>query len=129
MKRLGVLALVFVCGCGSNRAIARNLLVALTLGSAALAVGAAVKSNRIEKDLKRDLDQGSLTGRQFADRDDQGTHWNRIGRAAAFGAGVFVIGLGIVWETGVASEIQNGPRQPIPDETRPIFPTGARTSP
>jgi hypothetical protein len=121
----GVLVAVLVCGCGSgsNNAVARNVLLALTVGTTAVAVGAAVKGRSVQNDLQRDLDAGKLTGMQFAERDNSGARWNRVSRAAAFTTGVFVLGLGIVWEMGQANRIQNGPREWTPaDDPRPIIP-------
>lgn len=123
----GVLALVLLCGCGPGfrHGAARNVLLALTVGSAALAVGAAVHSRKVQNDLRRDIDAGQVTGREFVDRDASGTRWNRISRAAAFSSGVFVLGLGIVWEMGQSDRSIEGPAERTPaDDSQPIFPPG-----
>jgi hypothetical protein len=128
MKRglCAALSLVLVAGCGTGSHVtARSLLIALTAGTAALAVGGAVKSKSIGNDLKRDLDSGQLTGQEFADRDASGTRWNRISRAAAFSSVVFLLGLGVVWQMGWGDRIQTGPRERTPaDDPGPIFPPG-----
>jgi hypothetical protein len=88
-----------------------------------------VKSRSVQNDLRRDVDDGKLTGKQFVDRDAEGTRWNRISRAAGFGAGVFALGVGIVWEIGSADEVQSGPKPWTPaEDPRPIFPPAPRAS-
>jgi len=124
MKRAacGVLALALVAGCGTNHTAAKSVLVALAVGSAALAVGSAVKSRSVQDDLERDLAQNQVSGRQFVDRDATGTRWNRIGRASAFAGVVFVLGLVAVFEMDTGDRIQNGPREWTPaDDPRPIL--------
>jgi hypothetical protein len=124
----GALALLLVSGCGPTfrHGAARNVLIALTVGSAALAVGAAVKSRQVQNDLRSDLDAGKVTGQDFVDRDASGNRWNRIARAAGFSAGVFALGLVLVAEMGAGDRIQDGPREWTPaDDARPIFPPGA----
>ncbi len=119
----GVLALALVAGCGTNHTAAKSVLVALAVGSAALAVGSAVKSRSVQNDLEHDLAQNSVTGREFVDRDATGTRWNRIGRASAFAGVVFVLGLVAVFETESAERIQRGPLEWTPaNDPRPIFP-------
>ena len=129
MKRRVCLALavVLLCGCGPGfrHGAARNVLIALTVGSAALAVGAAIHSRTIQNDLRRDLDAGQVSGRDFVDRDASGTRWNRISRAAVFSSGLFVLGLGIVWEMGQADRTVDGPAERTPaDDRQLIFPPG-----
>jgi hypothetical protein len=129
MKRAICLATIIAfaaagCGTASNRAAAKTVLLALTVGTAAVAAGAAVKSRSVQKDLESDLAAGTLSGRQFADRDADGNHWNRVSRAAAFGSAVFLLGLLTVWEMGVADQVQYGPREWTPaDDPRPILPS------
>jgi hypothetical protein len=131
MKRLvsPALALLLAVGCAtesgssSHRGALRNVLIGLAAGTTALAVGAAVRSRSIENDLRRDVQAGKVTGHDYFERDASGTRWNRIARASTFGAGAFVLGLGVVWEMGRGDEIQTGPREPTPaDDPRPIFP-------
>jgi hypothetical protein len=118
------------CGTASNRAAAKTVLLALTVGTAAVAVGAAVKSGSIKDDLQKDVDAGNLTARQFIDRDADGNHWNRVSRAAAFGSAVFLLGVLAVWEMGAGDRVQYGPREWTPaDDPRPILPpTQSRAS-
>jgi hypothetical protein len=129
MKRTLGLFVVFAlgsAGCGtSHHTAARNVLIALTVASAAVAVGAAVKSRSIRDDLRREVDAGTLSGREFADRDATGTRWNRVARASGFGAGVFLLGVGALWEASLGDKIEKGPREWTPaDDPRPIFPVG-----
>jgi hypothetical protein len=123
-----VLALALAgCGTGANRAAAKSVLLALTVATAAIAAGAAVKSRSVRDDLRRDVDAGTLSGRQFNDRDATGNRWNRISKASAFGSVVFLLGMGAVWEMGVGDRIQYGPREWTPaEDPKPIFsPPGA----
>jgi hypothetical protein len=106
-----------------SHAVARGVLIALVAGTAALAVGASLKSKQVEDDLTSDLQKGGVTGRSFVDSDDTGKRWNRIARGSAFASGVFLLGLGTVWLTGYGDEIQSGPLEHTPaDDRNPIFP-------
>jgi hypothetical protein len=105
-----------------NRSFARNLLIGVALGSAALAVGSAVAGAKVERDLRSDLDAGGLSGREFAELDADGRRWNRLSRAATFASGLSVLGVAIVWQMGVSDRMQLGPRAPSPEERQPIFP-------
>jgi hypothetical protein len=128
MKR-GVCALLMMAmlagGCAntSGRAIARNVLIALAVGSAGIAVGAAVKGHGIEQDLKTQVAAGGLAGRTYVMRDDEGNRWNRVGRAAAFTSGLFVASLAVLWEMSESAAVQNGPAEKTPaEDPHPIIP-------
>jgi hypothetical protein len=111
------------CASSSGRTVARNVLIALAVGSAAVAVGSAVKSHGIEQDLQRDVNAGTVSGRDYVSRDQAGARWNRIARASAFGTALFVTGLAVVWETSASAHIQNSPAEKTPaDDPHPIFP-------
>jgi hypothetical protein len=105
-------AMASACSSGpgvKNRSAARNILAALVVVAGAGAVGAAAVSENKEQSLRDDVKAGTLTGRQFAERDTEGQHWNRAARASAFVAGLGVVGLGILWEMSIGDRIQNGP--------------------
>jgi hypothetical protein len=106
-------------GCASGRTAGKVVLGALVVGSAALAVGAAVKSNSIEKNLNDDYRSKEITGMEFAHRDSDGQRWNRIGRAAAFVGGMSLLGLGVLWEMSLADHAATEPAKP---PTAPLFP-------
>jgi hypothetical protein len=100
---LVLLAAVATGGCGTagrqgERAVARTLLVGAMIAAGGTAAGAAVVSGNKESDLRALANAGSLTGRQFAERDSEGQRWNRIARGSAFVAGLAVVGLAILWE-------------------------------
>jgi hypothetical protein len=121
------LALALLSGCASNgmpnRTAAKVVLGALVVGTASLAVAAAVKGNALEKDLRADVQNSTLTGRDFAKRDDEGRRWNRIGRASTFVCGLSLLGLAIVWEMGVGDRYQIGPREA--PAAQPVLPPAA----
>jgi hypothetical protein len=121
------LMLLLAVGCASNGASPRRtlpavILGALVVGSAGLAVGAAVKGRSIENDLARDYKQRDISGSEFASRDKQGQRWNRIGRASTFVSGLSVLGLGVLWEMSLADHAQAETTKPDP---APIFPPPA----
>ncbi len=102
-----------VAGCASgrvagmpNRSAARNVLIGVALGTAAIAIGSAVAGNSVESKLRDDLQAGNLSGREFADRDAEGRRWNRVARASAFASGIAVIGIGVVWEASLGDRRQ-----------------------
>jgi hypothetical protein len=116
------------CAGTSGRAVARDVLIALAVGSAAVAVGSAVKSHGIQQDLARDVNAGTVSGHDYLERDKEGTRWNRIGRASGFGTALFVTGLAVVWEMSESARVQNGPAEKTPaDDPRPIIPLPAQT--
>jgi hypothetical protein len=123
----GAVVLMLVAGCATNGSLPRRtapkvILGVLMVGSAALAVGAAIKSHSIENDLANDYKQREISGREFASRDSQGQRWNRIGRASAFVSGLSLLGLGVLWEMSKADEAQTEPSQP---NQTPLFPLPA----
>lgn len=95
----------------SDRSLARNVLIGVAAGSAALAVGAAVAGENVESRLRRDYEAGAVSGREFAGRDAEGKRWNRVARASGFVTGLSIIGLGILWEMSIGDRIQRGPRE------------------
>lgn len=115
MMRAPVLVLVVALGSGcatsganrtgsdglSGRKIAAGVLIGVAVASAGMATFAMTKGNRIERDLRDDLATGTLTGRQFAERDADGLRWNRVARASGFVGGLSLIGLGILWEMAI----------------------------
>jgi hypothetical protein len=118
---LGALA----AGCGTSkgrpsRGLAVGLLVGLTAVGAGGTVYAASVSAKKEKDLRDDVQTGNLTGRQFAERDEQGQKWNRAARASAFVGVLGVVGLIIVGEMILADGNQFGPQEP--PVSKPIIP-------
>ena len=135
MKRglCGALALLLVAGCASSSGghpVARNVLIALVAGSAALAVGGAVKSRSIQTDLRRDLDAHAVSGRDYVARDSDGTRWNRIARASAFTGAVLLIGLAIIGEAAASERVGSGPTEWTPaQDPRPIFPVPPPAAP
>ncbi len=126
-----LLAATLVSGCasggqqggssGSGRTIARNILIGLAVGTAAVAVGSAFAARSAENSLRDDAEAGTITGREFADRDATGLRWNRITRASFFLSGLSIIGTGVVWEMGEGVRVQTGERTPADNKT-PIFP-------
>lgn len=100
-------------------AAARTVLVALALGTAGLAVGAALKGEQVEKDLRAESQSRELTGREFASRDAEGQRWNRIARASTFASALAVIGLGITFEMGSGDRIRYTPTPEGPKEVLP----------
>jgi hypothetical protein len=118
------LGLVFLlgAGCASGRTAGKVVLGALVVGSAALAVGAAVKSNSIESKLADDYRTREITGSEFAKRDSDGQRWNRIGRAATFVGALSLLGLGVIWEMSMGDEARAQPARP---DATPIFPLPA----
>ena len=106
------LVILLAGGCASGRTAGKVVLGALVVGGAALAIGAAVKSNSIEKNLNDDYRGQTITGMQFAERDSDGQRWNRIGRAAAFVGGLSLLGLGVIWEMQLADKAQSEPAKP-----------------
>jgi hypothetical protein len=125
---LWVLAPLFLLmGCASEgakgRSSARHLLLGLAAASAAGVVGAAVISDQKEKSLQQDVQAGTLTGRQFADRDAEGRRWNRIGRASAFVGVLSLVGLGILWQMDIADRVQEAATEPTPGgDAVPLLP-------
>jgi hypothetical protein len=121
---VAVLALLSAgCGTGKGRP-SRGLAVGLLIGLTAVAGGATVyaahKSEQKEKDLRNDVQSGNLSGRQFAERDDEGQKWNRTARATAFVGVLGVVGLIIVGEMMLADRNQYGPIEP--PASKPIIP-------
>jgi hypothetical protein len=106
-----------------SRGLARGILLAVAAAAAGGAVGAAVISDKKEKTLRDDLAGGSLNGRTFAVRDDEGKRWNRMGRASVLVGGLAVVGLVITWQMGLADHYQYGPAES--PKNPPIFPAGA----
>jgi hypothetical protein len=92
-----ITALAGGCGTGGH-SFARNVLIGVAVISAGAAVGAAVVSDNKKTSLANDAEAGGLSGRQFADRDREGTHWNRAARASAFACGLSLVGLALLWE-------------------------------
>ncbi|HXU81352.1 MAG TPA: hypothetical protein VN914_08140 [Polyangia bacterium] len=113
------LVILLAGGCASGRTAGKVVLGALVVGSAALAVGAAVKGNSIESKLGDDYRQREITGMEFATRDSEGQRWNRIGRAATFVGALSLLGLGVIWEMSLADRAQNEAPKP---QLAPIFP-------
>jgi hypothetical protein len=138
MRARALVALVsmfaLLAGCASTsgqgempkRTAVRAVLVAVALGTAALAVGAAIKGNQVEKDLKTELDKGVLNGRDFAAKDDTGERWNRIARASTVFSALAVIGLGITWEMGLGDHIRHTPTKEGPSQ--PLAPPPGRVA-
>ena len=121
---VAVLALLSAgCGTGKGRP-SRGLAVGLLVGLTAVAGGATVYAARMseqkEKDLRNDVQTGNLSGRQFAERDDEGQKWNRTARATAFVGVLGVVGLIIVGEMMLADRNQYGPIEP--PASKPIIP-------
>lgn len=102
-----------------SRAVARTILAAVALGTAGLAVGAALKSDQIEKDLRAELQSRELTGREFASRDAAGERWNRIARASTFVSAIAVIGFGITFEMASGDRIRHTPTPEGPTQLLP----------
>jgi hypothetical protein len=132
------LSLLVVGGCAStsdggsshaSRAVPTAILSALVVGSAALAVGAALKSKDVGRKLDDDLQRGALDGRAFIDRDAEGKRWNRIARASAFFGGLAVIGLGIVWEIHQSDRLEQTEPSGAQTPVSLSMPSGARLSP
>lgn len=127
MRSLSLVVVVALLGgCASDgtaRSTARNVLVAVAIGSAAIAVGSAVAGRSSQNSLHDDVAGGTVTGHQFVDRNTTGLHWNRATRASAFVSGLSVFGLGVVWELGQGDRIQRGPAEHTPaDDKTLIFP-------
>jgi hypothetical protein len=116
------LVFLFAGGCASGRTAGKVVLGALVVGSAALAVGAAVKSESIETKLADDYRTREITGREFANRDAEGQRWNRISRASAFVGALSLLGLGVIWEMSLGDKAQE--QAPKVDQS-PIFPVPA----
>jgi hypothetical protein len=109
-------------GCASGRTAGKVVLGALVVGSAGLAVGAAVKSESVQTKLADDYRTREITGDEFANRDAEGQRWNRIGRAATFVGGLSLLGLIVIWEMSMGDRAQSEPAKPSAD---PIFPLPA----
>lgn len=120
------LVFLFTAGCASGRTAGKVVLGALVVGSAALAVGAAVKSDSVESKLADDYRDREITGSEFASRDAEGQRWNRIGRAATFVGALSLLGLGVIWEMSMGDEARSEPAKP---STAPIFPLPAAQLP
>ena len=114
-----------------SRSLAKGLLLALTAAAAGGAAGAAVMSDNKEKSLRDDLAAGSVTGRDFAERDAEGMRWNRAARASVLIGGLAIVGLVITWQMGLADRYQLGPaEQPtVPGSRRRLSPAGRRPPP
>jgi hypothetical protein len=106
-------------GCASGRTAGKVVLGALVVGSAALAVGAAVKGKDVQNKLADDYRQRDVTGMEFATRDSEGQRWNRIGRAATFVGALSLLGLGVIWEMQLNDQAQSEPPKP---QMAPMFP-------
>lgn len=141
MRAMGVVLLVAIAtaGCGTGRVgadgkpmprytAAKVILGVVAVGAAAIAAGAAVKGQRLEDDLRDDSRTGGLTGRQFADRDNEGKRWNRAARASAFASGLALIGMGVIWEMSLGDGAARGKDESRPD-AKPIFPVQPSGSP
>jgi hypothetical protein len=114
------LVVLLAGGCASGRTAGKVVLGALVVGSAALAIGSAVKSRSIESNLNDDYLNRTITGMEFAKRDSDGQRWNRIGRAATFVGGLSLLGLGVIWEMSVADRAQSEPPRPVPGPLLPV---------
>jgi hypothetical protein len=114
------LVILLAGGCASGRTAGKVVLGALVVGSAALAVSAAVKSNSIESKLNDDYRNRAITGMEFAQRDSDGQRWNRIGRAATFVGGLSLLGLGVIWEMSLSDRAGSEPAQPAPGPVLPL---------
>jgi hypothetical protein len=128
----GGLVLLLVSGCASNgtmssRTVPKVILGALVLGSAAVAIGAAVKGDAIETKLANDYKQRDIPGPEFASRDSDGRRWNRIGRAATFIGGLSLLGLGVIWEMSLGDRAESRASQPA--NPAPIFPVPSAALP
>jgi hypothetical protein len=111
------------CGTGKgrpSRGIAVGLLVGLTAAAAGGTIYAANVSSKKEKELRDEVQAGTLSGRQFAEKDEQGQKWNRAARASAFVGVLGVVGLIIVGEMMLADGNQYGPLEP--PAAKPIIP-------
>ena len=104
---------------GKARAVTAGVLGALAVGAGAGAAVAARKSSDHEKDLTEAVAAGRLTGREFTDRDAEGKRWNRLARGAVFVSGLAVVGMILVWETGLGASYQYGPAE-TPRDSRLI---------
>jgi hypothetical protein len=100
--------------------VAAGLLLGVTAIAAGGTIAAANVANKKEEDLRKDVDAGNLTGRQFAERDEEGKRWNRYARASAFVAGLSLVGLLIVGEMALADHHQYG--ELPPPNAKPIIP-------
>jgi len=114
------LVILLAGGCASGRTAGKVVLGALVVGSAALAVSAAVKSNSIESKLNDDYRNRAITGMEFAQRDSDGQRWNRIGRAATFVGALSLLGLGVIWEMSLADRAGTEPGRPAPGPMLPL---------
>jgi hypothetical protein len=120
------LVFLLLGGCATGtRTAPKVILGALVVGSAALAIGAAVKSDSIESKLRDDYASREISGSEFASRDRQGQRWNRISRASTFVGALSLLGLGIIWEMSVLDEAERPPAKPDPTPIFPVAPTGA----
>jgi hypothetical protein len=134
-----LLAVLVAAGCAStgrradgtpDRSRTRNLLIGAAVVTAGLAAGAAILSANAESSLRDDVAAGRTTGADFADRDEAGRRWNRAGRFAAFATGLSLVGLAIVWETGIGDRIQMGPAERTPaDDKAPLVPVPGAGAP
>ena len=120
-----VAAAVLAAGCGTaSRGRGRGVAAGLLIGLATVAIGStvatAVVSNDKEDKLREDVQAGTLSGREFAERDEEGKRWNRAARASAFVAGVAVVGLLILGEVTWADQYEYGPV--TPPASKPIIP-------
>jgi len=126
MMGLILVAALAAGGCASSgsskRTVARTVLVVLAAGTAAMAVGAAVKGKSIENDLRDDLESRTLTGPQFTERDNEGRNWNRVARASTLGFGLSLLGLGILWEMRQGDRMEQPPKYTPADDKAPIIP-------
>ena len=121
------LVILLLGGCASGRTAGKVVLGALVVGSAALAVGAAMKGNNIQSKLGDDYRQREITGMEFATRDSEGQRWNRIGRAATFVGALSLLGLGVIWEMSQGDQAQSEPPRPAPGPILPL--PSARSAP
>jgi hypothetical protein len=129
VKRLAASFLVvslLAAGCAGgpgvrSRAVAKGLLIALTVAAAGGAAGAAVMGNNQEKKLRDDVQAGAVDGRAFGERDAEGKRWNRAARASVFVGGLALVGLVIASQMGLGDRYQYGPQERA--ASPPIYPT------
>ncbi len=107
--------LLLSAGCGSagpgrssGNGTARTVLLAVAVGSAAVAIGSAFVSANKESSLRDDLAAGKVTGSDYNERNASGLRWNRFSRASVFIGGLSLVGMGLLWEMGVGENLRNG---------------------
>jgi hypothetical protein len=118
------LALSLAAGCASGgnrpkRTVPAVILGVLMVGGGAVAVGAAAKSQSIEKKLGDDYNQRDIGGREFASRDAEGQRWNRVARGATFVSALSLLGLAVLCEMAAGDRAQY--EAPKPPSNAPIY--------